>query len=131
MSYEDLEVLGNYKLIDTRSASEYNGEFQKKGAFMAGMIPNSIQIDWAEAIDYNGDKRFKSLNELESVFTRNGIQKEDQIIVYCHSGVRSAHTTFVLTQLLNYTNVKNYDGSWIEWSYLNKVSVMNTEQGTI
>ncbi len=43
--------------------------------------------------------------------------KHDLVITYCHSGVRSAHTTFVLTELLGYKNVKNYDGSWVEWSY--------------
>ena len=49
------------------------------------------------------------------------LQKQDPIILYCHSGVRSAHTTFVLTQLLGYKNVKNYDGSWTEWSHFEEL----------
>jgi len=59
----------------------------------------------------------KPLEALDSIYGQLQVGKEDPIIVYCHSGVRSAHTTFVLTQLLNYNNVKNYDGSWTEWSY--------------
>ena len=61
----------------------------------------------------------KSLQELERIYSRLKITKDEPILVYCHSGVRSAHTTFVLTQLLGYENVKNYDGSWTEWSYHN------------
>jgi thiosulfate/3-mercaptopyruvate sulfurtransferase len=107
----------NVKLLDTRSKEEYEGTYQKKGAAKAGSIPTSVQIDWAEAINYNGDRRFKSKEELEAIYSRLEIDKDDPVIVYCHSGVRSAHTTFVLTQLLGYSNVTNYDGSWVEWSH--------------
>tara|TARA_R110000787_G_scaffold201935_1_gene312726 strand:- start:10971 stop:11894 length:924 start_codon:yes stop_codon:yes gene_type:complete len=106
-------------ILDTRTTDEFSGKRQKKGATKGGRIPKSIHIDWAEAIDYNGDKRIKSLQDLERIYSKLKITKEDPIIVYCHSGVRSAHTTFVLTQLLGYNNVKNYDGSWTEWSYFN------------
>ncbi len=107
----------NTVILDTRTLDEFSGKRQKKGAAKGGRINNSIHIDWAEAIDYNGDKKTKSLEELESIYSQLQIEKDAPVIVYCHSGVRSAHTTFVLTQLLNYTNVKNYDGSWTEWSY--------------
>lgn len=103
-------------ILDTRSSDEYEGLEQKKGASKAGRLPNSVHIDWAEAINYNGDMRLKSLEDLENIYNKLNIKKEDPIIVYCHSGVRSAHTTFVLTQLLGYRNVRNYDGSWTEWS---------------
>ncbi len=114
------EALNNSTVIlDTRTTDEFSGKRQKKGAAKGGRIPKSIHIDWAEAIDYNGDKRIKLQQDLEHIYNKLKITKEDPIIVYCHSGVRSAHTTFVLTQLLGYKNVKNYDGSWTEWSFFN------------
>jgi thiosulfate/3-mercaptopyruvate sulfurtransferase len=112
-------LLTNTVILDTRTLDEFSGKRQKKGAAKAGRIPNSILIDWAEAIRYNGDIKIKSVEDLESIYSQLQITKEDPILVYCHSGVRSAHTTFVLTQLLDYKNVKNYDGSWTEWSYFN------------
>lgn len=104
-------------LLDTRTRDEFLGHTQKKGATKAGRLPHSVNIDWAEAINYNTDKTFKPKATLEPIYNTLNCKKNDLIIVYCHSGVRSAHTTFVLTQLLGYTNVKNYDGSWTEWSY--------------
>ena len=112
-------MLNSTTIVDTRTASEFSGKVQKKGAFKAGRIPNSILIDWANAIDYNGSRKLKSTEELEAIYNRLGKSKKDTIIIYCHSGVRSSHTTFVLTQLLGYKNVYNYDGSWTEWSYFN------------
>jgi thiosulfate/3-mercaptopyruvate sulfurtransferase len=109
-------------VLDTRSLDEFSGKRQKTGATKAGRIPNSKNIDWAEAINFNGDKKFKAIEDLESIYSQLNIIKDDPIIVYCHSGVRSAHTTFVLTQLLGYNNVKNYDGSWSEWSYFNDLA---------
>ncbi len=110
-------VKNNTVILDTRTADEYAGNVKKEGAAKAGRIPNSVHIDWAEAINYGGDERFKSIEELEKIYSKLNVAKEDPIIMYCHSGVRSAHTSFVLTQLLGYENVKNYDGSWTEWSY--------------
>lgn len=117
-SKEDVDnaLKNNILLLDTRTTDEYSGKRQKKGASKGGRIPSSLHIDWAEAINYHGDKRLKSIDELESIYERLNASKQDSIIVYCHSGVRSAHTYFVLTELLGYENVKNYDGSWIEWS---------------
>ncbi|MFY0627712.1 MAG: sulfurtransferase [Reichenbachiella sp.] len=114
---EMLEDMNSALIIDTRSLDEYTGKHQKGGATKAGRIPNSLHIDWAASINYHGDKKLKSIQELESIYDQMKVKKDDAIWVYCHSGVRSAHTTFVLTQLLNYRNVKNYDGSWLEWSY--------------
>ena len=104
-------------LLDARSAREYKGHQHKDGAKKAGRIPKSVHIDWAEAVDYGNTFTFKPVEELEKIYNRLGASKEDTIVVYCHSGVRSSHTTFVLTQLLDYKNVLNYDGSWVEWSY--------------
>jgi len=107
----------NTVLLDTRTLEEFIGEKQKKGAYRSGRIPGSILNDWANSIHYNEGKLMKSLKDLTYDFNRAGVTKDKNIIVYCQSGVRSSHTTFVLTELLGYKNVKNYDGSWIEWSY--------------
>ncbi|WP_394974027.1 sulfurtransferase [uncultured Croceitalea sp.] len=108
-------------LIDTRTYDEYTGKRQKLGAAKAGRIPKSKFLDWAETIDYENTMKFKPLNELEKLYTFFGYGKSDTIITYCHTGVRSAHTTFILTELLGYNNVKNYDGSWSEWSYYDEL----------
>jgi thiosulfate/3-mercaptopyruvate sulfurtransferase len=125
VSKEQVEASAKNKVVilDTRTADEYAGNVKKEGAAKAGRIPNSVHIDWAEAINYGGDQRFKSIEELEEIYSKLNVAKEDPIIVYCHSGVRSAHTSFVLTQLLGYKNVKNYDGSWTEWSYFDDLPI--------
>jgi thiosulfate/3-mercaptopyruvate sulfurtransferase len=104
-------------ILDTRNIDEFSGKRQKHEAFKAGRIPKSILIDWVEAIDHQGTHKFKSYDDLKMIYSRMRASKTDTIITYCHSGVRSAHTAFILTELLGYKNVKNYDGSWIEWSY--------------
>lgn len=119
----------SYVLVDTRSKEEYTGTRWKAGAAKAGRIPTSVHLDWSEAIHFDGSKKFKSLADLERIFDRLGVSKEDKIIVYCHSGVRSSHTYFVLTELLGYKNVFNYDGSWTEWShteypYIDKLNML-------
>ena len=121
LSKEEMLTSVNNKsiIIDTRTIDEYSGKRRKKGAFKGGRIPKSSFIDWANAIDYHGNKKIKPLQELEPIYKKFIPSKNDTVMIYCHSGVRSAHTTFVLTQLLGYKNVKNYDGSWTEWSYFN------------
>lgn len=103
-------------VVDTRTNDEFSGKRQKKGAVKGGRIPGSIHIDWAKAINYNGDKRMKSQEDLQQIYGTLRSSDDEPIILYCHTGMRSAHTTFVLTQLLGYKNIKNYDGSWTEWS---------------
>jgi len=119
----------NYLIIDTREPYEYNAEpfiyndgihSYKPGAFGRGRIPGSLHLNWSELVDLNGDHRIKSLKDLHYDLDRKNISPDKKIIVYCQSGSRSAHTYFVLRHILNYPFVKNYDGSWIEWSYLNK-----------
>jgi len=118
-----LALKENTLILDTRTEDEFSGKRQKKGAARSGRIPGSIHIDWTEAIYYNEDKHIKSLQDLDIIYRKLNASKDDPIIVYCHSGVRSAHTFFVLTQLLGYKNVKNYDGSWTEWSYFNNLPI--------
>ncbi len=116
----------NFVLLDTREPEEYQGAPYiskgvcypyKKGAFTNGRIPGSVHLNWSDAVDLDGDHRFKSLKDLKYNFEKAGITPDKKIIAYCQSGVRSAHTTYVLTELLGYPDVRNYDGSWIEWSY--------------
>jgi thiosulfate/3-mercaptopyruvate sulfurtransferase len=103
-------------LIDTRTTEEYDGDYIKDGAFERGRIPGSIHIDWVNAMNYQ-EQTFKTKEELKLLFSSYGMDSSSQVVTYCHSGVRSAHTLFVLTQLLGYQNVRNYDGSWVEWSF--------------
>lgn len=103
-------------LLDTRTTDEYSGRVRKKGAMAAGHIPKSKNLDWMESMDGSTHK-FRSLDEIKSKFDAIGINTDKEVIAYCHSGVRSAHTYFVLTQLLGYENVRNYDGSWVEWTF--------------
>ncbi|WP_222982980.1 sulfurtransferase [Flagellimonas meishanensis] len=122
---------GTVLLLDARTQDEFTGKRQKRGAARAGRIPGSKSIDWAEAVDYHNTKRFKSYNELETIYGALGVSKDHPIITYCHSGVRSAHTTYVLTELLGYTNVKNYDGSWVEWSHMEAFPIEKDSATTI
>ena len=104
-------------ILDTRSIHEYSGKRQKKGAKFGGRIPKSHLINWAECVHYTGDMKFKPYGALSDIYNDLIPSKNNKVIAYCHSGVRSAHTTFVLTELLGFKNVKNYDGSWTEWSH--------------
>ena len=106
-----------YVLIDARTVNEFSGKRQKKGSKKGGRIPKSKQVDWSRSVDYHGTHKFRSIADLEKIYGGLAMSKDEPIIVYCHSGTRSAHTTFVLSQLLGYTNVRNYDGSWSEWSH--------------
>lgn len=105
----------NTVLLDCRTLDEFTGKITKKNAFRAGRIPSAIHINYTNSIAYHQAHQFKSSQELSLIF--QAIPKDKSIIIYCQSGVRSAHTTFVLRQLLDFPNVANYDGSWIEWSH--------------
>lgn len=107
----------NYLIVDTRSWEEYSGQQQKAGASRPGHIPGSIWCDYIYTLNYDGDYTFRSVAELAQLFTEKGITKDKTIITYCHTGVRSALTLYVLQELLHYPDVRNYDGSWVEWSY--------------
>ncbi len=102
-------------VLDTRTDFEHDGLAQFAGAFAKGKIPGAAYIEWDKMV--NEDKTFKSREEIEAILAEQGITRDKTVISYCQSGVRSAHMTFVLSELLGWENVKNYDGSWIEWSY--------------
>lgn len=121
----------NTIILDTRTPEEYSGKKKKKGATKGGRIPSSTLINWSTAINFHGDKKLKSIQELDSIYKAIIPSKKTPVIVYCHSGVRSSHTTFVLTQLLGYQNVKNYDGSWTEWSYFDNFPFEKDSENSI
>jgi len=88
-----------------------------------GRIPGAILLDWTVSVDYSKNSTIKSTKDLIWDFEKDDIMKDKNIIVYCQSGVRSSHVTSFLTQILGYENVKNYDGSWIEWSFYTELPI--------
>jgi thiosulfate/3-mercaptopyruvate sulfurtransferase len=110
-------------LVDVRSPKEYSGEllhmpnYPQEGATRGGHIPGAVSIPWSQAVN-EADSTFKSADELRQLYESKGITPESEIIAYCRIGERSSHTWFVLTYLLGYPNVRNYDGSWTEWGNL-------------
>jgi len=130
----------NTIIVDTRESYEYLGQpfisknkvYQfKKGALASGAIPTAIHLNWSILSDLADDHRIKCERDLRYDLAKLGITPDKKVIVYCQSGSRSSHTAFVLRHILDYPNVKNYDGSWIEWSYeyLHNTSV-NIDQKT-
>jgi len=104
--------------VDVRLPEEFRGEIATppgtdEGAVRGGHIPEAVNVFWAENVRPDG--RFKSPDELRAVYESRGITPDDEIIVYCRIGERSSVTWFVLTELLGYDHVRNYDGSWTEW----------------
>jgi thiosulfate/3-mercaptopyruvate sulfurtransferase len=107
-------------LVDVRSPGEYRGEllhmadYPQEGALRGGHIPGARNVPWARAA--NPDGTFKSVGDLRAIYEgEQGLKPSDDVIAYCRIGERSSHTWFVLTYLLGYPQVRNYDGSWTEW----------------
>ncbi len=123
------------RLVDVRSPQEFSGEliamagYEQEGAQRGGHIPGAASVPWAQAVREDGT--FKSADELRELYTQKGVVNGDsnQIIAYCRIGERSAHTWFVLHELLGQQSVKNYDGSWTEWGNLVDVPVEKDVQG--
>ncbi len=116
------------KLVDVRSPGEYSGEllhmpdYPQEGALRGGHIPGAASVPWAGAAAE--DATFKPRADLEAIYlTEQGLKADDDVVAYCRIGERSSHTWFVLTYLLGYPNVRNYDGSWTEWGSLVNVPV--------
>ncbi len=120
IGYQRRKKVGEGKpIVDVRSPGEYSGEllhmpdYPQEGALRGGHIPGAKNIPWGRAA--NEDGTFKSSDELREIYGGQGVTGDADIVTYCRIGERSAHTWFVLHELLGYKNVRNYDGSWTEW----------------
>jgi thiosulfate/3-mercaptopyruvate sulfurtransferase len=107
-------------LVDVRSPDEYSGikthmpDYPQEGTLRGGHIRGAKSVPWARAA--NADGSFKTADELRAIYEQEqGLKPNDDVVVYCRIGERSSHTWFVLTRLLGYDRVRNYDGSWTEW----------------
>jgi len=108
------------RLVDVRSPDEFTGkklhmpDYPQEGAMRGGHIPGAASVPWSRAA--NADGTFKSATDLRAIYEgEKGLKASDDVIAYCRIGERSSHTWFVLTRLLGYDKVRNYDGSWTEW----------------
>ncbi|MEO6143084.1 MAG: sulfurtransferase [Dermatophilaceae bacterium] len=115
-------------MVDVRSPGEYSGEllhmpdYPQEGAMRGGHIPGARSVPWARAA--NEDGTFKSRADLEAIYlTEQGLKPSDDVVAYCRIGERSSHTWFVLTHLLGFDKVRNYDGSWTEWGNAVRVPI--------
>jgi thiosulfate/3-mercaptopyruvate sulfurtransferase len=123
---------GDPTLVDVRSPAEYSGEllhaigYPQEGAQRAGHVAGARNIPWGTAAQPDGT--FKPFDELKSLYEAQGITPDKDVIAYCRIGERSSHTWFVLTYLLGYPNVRNYDGSWTEYGSLVNVPIEKSEE---
>jgi thiosulfate/3-mercaptopyruvate sulfurtransferase len=123
-------------LVDVRSPGEYSGEllhmpdYPQEGAVRGGHIPGAASVPWARAAAE--EATFKPRADLEAIYlTEQGLSADDDVIAYCRIGERSSHTWFVLTHLLGFGHVRNYDGSWTEWGNTVRVPIaQGSERGS-
>jgi thiosulfate/3-mercaptopyruvate sulfurtransferase len=124
-------------LIDVRSPEEYSGErttapaYPEEGALRAGHIPSAQSVPWGKAVAEDGT--FRPVEELDAIYRDGaGLAEGDEVIAYCRIGERSSHTWFVLTHLLGFEDVRNYDGSWTEWGSTVRVPItQGSEPGAV
>ena len=124
-------------LVDVRSPGEYSGEllhmpdYPQEGAVRGGHIPGAASVPWARAAAEDGT--FRTRAELEAIYQQEqGLAPSDDVVAYCRIGERSSHTWFVLTHLLGFDRVRNYDGSWTEWGNSVRVPIaQGSERGAV
>ena len=120
-------------LVDVRSPQEFSGErthmpeYPQEGTLRGGHIPTAVSIPWAKAV--KEDSTFKSPEDLQELYGSQGVTPDKDVVAYCRIGERSSHTWFVLTYLLGYPQVRNYDGSWTEWGNGVGLPIEKTYQG--
>ena len=124
-----LAEIGTTPLVDVRSPEEYVGDrttapaYPEESALRAGHIPTAANVPWARAVAEDGS--FKKADELSAIYLDEiGLKDGEPVIAYCRIGERSSHTWFVLTHLLGFENVRNYDGSWTEWGSAVRVPIV-------
>ena len=117
------------QLVDVRSPEEYSGarlhmpDYPNEGALRGGHIPGAVSVPWSRAVN-SDDGTFKDADQLRAIYQDQvGLDPGKDVIAYCRIGERSSHTWFVLTHLLGFPNVRNYDGSWTEWGNLVNVPI--------
>jgi thiosulfate/3-mercaptopyruvate sulfurtransferase len=119
---EVVSAIGQQNLIDVRSPDEFSGKLlapahlPQEQSQRGGHVPTAKNIPWSKAA--NDDGTFKTDDELRQLYGEAGIDYDKDTIAYCRIGERSAHTWFVMHELLGQPNVKNYDGSWTEYGSL-------------
>jgi thiosulfate/3-mercaptopyruvate sulfurtransferase len=119
---EVVAAIGSKNLVDVRSPDEFSGKIlapahlPQEQSQRAGHVPTAINIPWSKAA--NEDGTFKSDEQLAALYAEQGYDPSRPTIAYCRIGERSSHTWFVLRELLGKTDVKNYDGSWVEYGSL-------------
>ena len=116
------DAIGVKNLVDVRSPDEFAGRIlapahlPQEQAQRPGHIPTALNVPWSKAA--NEDGTFRSDDELRALYAAEGLDESRPTIAYCRIGERSSHTWFVLHELLGYSDVKNYDGSWTEYGSL-------------
>ncbi len=124
-------------MVDVRSPEEYSGErthmpsYPDEGALRGGHVPGAVSVPWARAAAEDGT--FKARADLEAIYQgEKGLSPSDDVVAYCRIGERSSHTWFVLTHLLGFDRVRNYDGSWTEWGNAVRVPIVKgTDPGSV
>ncbi len=123
-----LQHIGGGPLVDVRSPGEFSGEllhmpdYPQEGVQRGGHVPTAQNVPWKRAA--NDDGSFKTADELRGIYEGElGMAPGDDVITYCRIGERSSHTWFVLTHLLGFEHVRNYDGSWVEWGNAVRVPI--------
>jgi thiosulfate/3-mercaptopyruvate sulfurtransferase len=121
------DAIGRAGLVDVRSPAEFSGallapeNLPQEGAQRGGHIPTAVNVPWATAVKPDGS--FKDAADLRQLYGGKGIGGDREVIAYCRIGERSAHTWFVLSELLGFPDVRNYDGSWTEWGSAIRVPI--------
>ena len=119
--------IGAKNLVDVRSPDEFSGKIlapahlPQESAQRPGHIPTALNVPWSKAA--NEDGTFKSDDELRALYGAAGLDESRSTIAYCRIGERSSHTWFVLSHLLGFERVRNYDGSWVEWGNAVRVPI--------